>query len=170
MSNKNAKFCPIDYFLLHNNKVSNVINLFVRKKDMLQLELLANELLFYIFEFFDTDHLARAFFSLNCRLNHLLYYQFRVHQLCFQSIMKNDFDIICQEYLPVVIDQISSLRLSNGKTSNLSELLSRGFTLDKFLYLKSLSLYGIYSNDTMNQIIIQCRCLSHLHHLNRVQR
>jgi hypothetical protein len=70
--------------------------------------------------------------------------------------MKNDFDIICQEYLPVVIDQISSLRLSN-----LSELLlSRGFTLDKFLYLKSLSLYGIYSNDTMNQIIIQCRFLT----------
>jgi len=134
---------------------------------MLQLELLANELLVYIFEFFDTDHLVRAFFGLNARFNHLLYYHFRVHQLCFQSIVKNDFDIICQEYLPVVIDQITSLRLSNEKTSSLSELfLSHGFTLDQFLHLKSLSLHHIYSTDTMNQIIIQCRCLSNLHRLH----
>ncbi len=137
---------------------------------MTQLELLCNELLLELFEFLDTAHLIRAFFGLNYRFNQLLYTHLRDHQLSFQSISKEDFNVICQRYLPLIINQVSSLYLSDDETSNLPELLLfHGFTLDRFIHLQSLSLYNIHSMDQLNKITFQCRHLPHLIHLNIIK-
>jgi hypothetical protein len=137
---------------------------------MSQLELFANELLFDIFESLSTAHLIHAFSGLNSRFNQLLYAHFQTHQIDLQSIGNYDFDVLCQEYLPILIDKIISLRLSNNmETPNLYELfLSRGFTFDRFIHLQSLSLHHINSLYTINQIIVQCRYLLYLNHFNLI--
>ncbi|CAF1354795.1 unnamed protein product [Adineta steineri] len=137
---------------------------------MIQLELLSNELLLELFEYLNTHHLLQAFFGFNDRFNQLLYTHFRDHQLNFHSISKDNFDLICQQYLPSTIDQVHSLYLSNKETSDLPELLfSRGFTLDRFINLRSLSLYNIRFLHQFNGIIYQCRYLPHLIHLNIIK-
>ena len=66
----------------------------------------------------------------------------------------------------IAVDSIILLRLSNEETPSLSELiLSRGFTLDRFSHLKSLSLHYIKSLATLTKITSQCRNLFHLTHL-----
>ncbi|CAF4983705.1 unnamed protein product, partial [Rotaria sp. Silwood1] len=133
---------------------------------MVQFESLANELLLDLFEFLDTTYLIRAFFGLNSRFDHLLYIHFQTNQFSFQSISKEDFHIICQQHLPLLIDKIISLRLSNEETPNLSELiLLQGFTLNQFIHLQTLSLHYIKSLDTLVKITFQCRYLFHLTHL-----
>ncbi|CAF1428295.1 unnamed protein product [Rotaria sordida] len=131
------------------------------------LESLANELLLYLFEFLDGIHLFRAFHNLNSRFNHLLFIHFRAYRFDFRSISKYEFDIICQYYLPSIIDQIISLTISDDdETPNQSEIfLSYNFTLDKFIHLQSLTLYSIQSFDQLDQLIFQCCQLPYLTHL-----
>ncbi|CAF3874115.1 unnamed protein product [Rotaria sp. Silwood1] len=131
------------------------------------LESLANELLLYLFEYLDGIHLLRTFYNLNSRFNHLLLNHFRAYRFDFRSISKYEFDIICRNYLPSIIDQIISLTISDDdETPNLSEIfLSYNFTLDKFTHLQSLTLYSIQSFDQLNQIIFQCCQLPYLTHL-----
>ncbi|CAF4799796.1 unnamed protein product [Rotaria sp. Silwood1] len=137
---------------------------------MAQLESLANELLLDLFEFFDTANLLQAFYGLNSRFNELLYSHFQVHQLDLKSVSKETFDIISKKFLPLIINQIISLHLSSDETPGLPELfLSRGFTLNRFICLQSLSLYNINHLDTLYKIIYQCRYLSHLTHLNIIK-
>lgn len=139
-------------------------------EEIMQFESLANELILDLFEFFDTAHLFQAFLGLNSRFNQLLYHHFRFHQLNLQTISKEDFEIISEKFLPLIIDQIPSLHLSNDETPDLPELLlSRGFTLNRFIHLQSLSLYNIHSVDTLNKIIYQCRYLSRFTHLNIIK-
>ena len=137
---------------------------------MLQLEILPNELLLYIYKYLSTAHLIHAFFGLNYRFDHLLYAHFRNHPLNFQSIRKEDFDVVCQKHLPVLSDYIISLHLTNDdETPNVYEhFLSYGFTLDRFIHLKSLSIYHINSSDTINQMIDQCHRLVHLNRLSLI--
>jgi hypothetical protein len=136
----------------------------------MQLESLPNELLLNLFEWFDTVQLLNVFFGLNLRLNQLIYTHSRNHQFNLQSISKNDFDIICQQHLPLIIDQILSLHLSNEETPELTKLfLSRGFLVDQFICLKSLSLHCIYSLDTLIIITYQCSHLLYLTHLNIIK-
>ncbi|CAF1042442.1 unnamed protein product [Rotaria sordida] len=130
-------------------------------------ESLANELLLYLFEFLDGIHLFRAFHNLNSRFNHLLFIHFRAYRFDFRSISKYEFDIICQYYLPSIIDQIISLTISDDdETPSQSEIfLSYNFTLDKFIHLQSLTLYSIQSFDKLDQLIFQCCQLPYLTHL-----
>ena len=103
----------------------------------MQLESLPNELLLNLFELFDTNHLLRAFFGLNARFDNLVYAHIRTHQVNFQFLSKDEFDIISHHHLPLFIDQIVSLRLSNEETPGLCELLlTRGFGLDRFICFK----------------------------------
>jgi hypothetical protein len=133
----------------------------------MQLEILPNELLIYLFEFFDSIHLLRAFFGLNSRFNDLVYTHLRTHQVNFQSISKGDFDIICHQHLPLLINHIITLRFSNEETPDIFDLLlSRGFVLDRFIRLQSLSLHYIQSLDTLIKITHQCRNLPSLTHFN----
>ena len=137
---------------------------------MSRLEILANELLLDIFEYMSTAHLIHAFFGLNSRFHQLLYTHFRNRELNFQFIDKQNFDIICRQHLPALTENIFSLYLSNDdETPNLCEhFLSYGFTLDRFIHLKSLSIYYINSSDTINQMIDQCHRLVNLNRLSLI--
>ncbi|CAF1074930.1 unnamed protein product [Rotaria sordida] len=79
----------------------------------MKLESLPNELLLDLFKYFSTVQLLRSFNDLNSRFNNLLFHDFRDYHLDFRSISRDNFKILCQQYLPVIIDQVSSLRLAN---------------------------------------------------------
>lgn len=134
-------------------------------------ESLANELILDIFEYFHTIDLFHTFSQLNLRFYTLLIQHHHGYHLNFQSISKGNFDIICQQHLPFIIDQILSLNLSDDdETPILPKLfLSYGFTLDQFIRLKSLTLNHIHSFDIITQIINQCQSLLNLTHLNLIK-
>ncbi|CAF2054179.1 unnamed protein product [Rotaria magnacalcarata] len=141
-----------------------------QKPCKMHLESLANELLLYLFEFFDGIQLLRAFHDLNSRFNHLLYNHYRVYRIDFRSISKYQFDDLCQYCLPSITDQIISLTISDDdETPNLPAIfLSYNFTLDKFTRLQSLSLYSIQSFAQLSQLIYQCHQLPHLTRLRMI--
>jgi hypothetical protein len=155
------KFC---YFLPDKDSEERID--VIRRTIMVNFESLANELLFDLFEFFNTVDLIVAFFGLNSRLNKLISTHFSSHQFNLQSISKDNFDIICDQHLSLLVDKISSFCLSNEETPNLTELiLSQCFTLDRFSRLKSITLHSIYSLDTLTKITYQCRFVPYLTHL-----
>lgn len=125
---------------------------------------LPNELLFDLFEFLTIIDRFRAFHNINYRLNNLLFNHTQKYHLNFQLISKYDLKIICQDYLPFIINQIHSLYLSDAdETPFLTEyLFSFGFTLDQFNYLKSLTLNHIDSLKQIFQMISHCYHLTHL--------
>ncbi|CAF3669852.1 unnamed protein product, partial [Rotaria socialis] len=127
----------------------------------MHLESLANELLLYLFKFFDGIQLLRAFHDLNSRFNHLLDNHYRVYRIDLRSISKYQFDNLCQYCLPSITDQIISLTISDDdETPSLPAIfLSYNFTLDKFTRLQSLSLYSIQSFAQLSQLIYQCHQL-----------
>ena len=136
----------------------------------MQFESLANELLLDLFEHLDIAYLIRAFNGLNSRFNQLLSIHLRTRQLSFQHLWKGDFDIICQQYLPSIVEQVISISLSNEETHGLTQLfLSHGFTIDQFIHLESLSLYDVHCTNTLVKITLQCRSLIHLTHLNIIK-
>lgn len=135
---------------------------------MLCLELLSNELFLDIFEYFSSIDLLRSFFNLNQRLNNLIYIHLQTHCLDFQSCTKTTFDSICQQILPSITDQITSLRLSDD--DNTPEQIARFFSyklsFSYFSHLRSLSLNQIYSFNSIQSIVEQLPQLLHLTHLN----
>ena len=130
----------------------------------MNFELLANELIISIFEYFNSIHLLHAFHNLNSRFNNLLHLHFQTHPLDFRAITKHDFDYICQEKLSSIINQITSFRLSDDFDTPDQPLLfySYGFTFKKFINLKRLSLYYICSTELFNKVISNCRELTYL--------
>ena len=138
---------------------------------MVRFETLANELIFDVFDYLDASSLIDAFFGLNIRLNHLVSEHLCHHPLNLQSISKNRFDRLCREVLPTIINQVLSLCLSSDETPNLAELLlDRGFTLDRFVRLRSLMLTNINSINTLVQLISTCRSLTELTQLKITQQ
>ena len=133
----------------------------------MNFESLANELLLDIFEYFGSIDLLRAFHNLNYRLNSLLSHHFQTHGLDFQSVSKYDFDTICREHLPSIIDQITSLRLSDNDDTpqQIDYFFAQYFTLHHFLHIQSLSLCYLQSSETINKIMLECHHLSNLTHL-----
>ena len=137
----------------------------------MKFEELANELLLDLFELLDTAHLFDAFYNLNSRFNTLLLTHFRAFHLDLRSVAKQRLNRLCQQQLPKVIDRVLSLHLSNGdETPNLIDLLlSFDVTLDRFSHLQRLSLSHLRSSDTLNKILVQCRSLPFLTHLNLIE-
>jgi hypothetical protein len=136
----------------------------------MQLESLANELLLELFEFLDDVHLIRAFYGLNSRFDSLIFSQHKRLDFDFRHVAKDDFDLICQHYLPSTVDQVNSLHLSNDEeTPNLLEhFLSYGFSFDRFQSLKSLSIYSICL-DTLIIITYPCQYFPNLTHLSIIK-
>jgi hypothetical protein len=135
-----------------------------------QFEALANELLLDLFEYFDTLHLLGAFSSLNYRFDTLLYKHFRAYHLDLRRICKQDFNILCQQHFPLIINNIVSVHLAgyNEPPGLLQLFLSRGFILDQFLHLQSLSLYRIKYTDII-KLLGESHRLVHLYRLNIIQ-
>jgi len=134
----------------------------------MKLELLANELLLELFEFFDGIHLFHAFYGLNTRFNTLLLVHFRNYTFDFRTSSKRNFDLMCQQFLPSIIDRVTSLCLSNGdETPNLFDrFLSYGFILSQFTHLHSLSLIRIVS---IEKIITMLTEFSYFTQLTRLK-
>ncbi|UJR32829.1 hypothetical protein I4U23_020291 [Adineta vaga] len=133
---------------------------------LMRLEILPNELFFHFFSFIDVVHLFRAFFGLNNRFNYLLFNHLQTHQLNLRRISKHDFDLMCKQYFPAMIYSIRSLYLSNEETPQLCDLLSsRGYDLNRFIHLQSLSLHHISSLQILIPMISLCRTLRQLTHL-----
>ena len=70
------------------------------------IESLVNRLLRELFEYFDTIQLLRIFYN-------LIFIHFRVRCLDFQSISKQEFNIIRQKHLPSMLHTMISLHVSN---------------------------------------------------------
>ncbi|CAF1338382.1 unnamed protein product [Rotaria sordida] len=137
----------------------------------MQLESLSNEVFHDLFEFLDPIQLIHAFEGLNTRFDQLLFIYFRSYRLDFRSISKLNFHLMCEQYLPLIIDHISSLCLSDDdETPQLSEhLIPYNLTLDEFTHLKSLLLQKIHSSDIILNIITDCSYLSYLTHLKIIE-
>ena len=132
----------------------------------MQLESLANELLLDFFEHISAVQLLRASHGLNSRFDKLLFIYFRAYHLDFRSVSKRDFDLMCRQHLPSIVDRVISLHLSDDdETPNLPNLfLSYGFILGQFTHLRSILLDNLSRQD-MENIASNCRSLPFLTHL-----
>ena len=130
------------------------------------LETLPNELLLQFFSYIDAVHLLQAFFRLNNRFTRLLSVHLQTRQLNLRRISKKSFDLLCDKCLPLVIYSIRSMYLSNEETPSLyGHLLCRGYSMDRFTYLQSLSLNHISDIGTLTSTISSCQSLRHFTHL-----
>ena len=86
----------------------------------------------------------------NSRFNKLLCQQFQKFHLDFRLISKTNFNRICQNYLPSIINRIISLRLSNDDDTpqQIELFLSQDYQLRQFIRLQSLSLSYLQSQQT----------------------
>ena len=64
---------------------------------MMNLELLPNEILLDLFEYFNGIDLLCTFYGFNFRFNYLLYKQFRAYYFNFYDCSKRNIDMICQQ-------------------------------------------------------------------------
>jgi len=135
-----------------------------KEEEVMSLELLPNEILFDVFNYFNGIELLRSFYGLNFRFNFLLHNQFLNCSFKFNSISKRDFDKICQQHLPVMADYITTLDLSdNEETPTQIELfLSYMPSFNRFTQLRLLSVFNLRSYETLMSIIDECHHLSHL--------
>ena len=84
----------------------------------MSLELLANELLFELFEYFSSVDLFHSFNGLNGRFDSLLIEYFRSHKsIDFRLIFKEDLNIIRRRYLPLFLNDITRICLSDDDTN-----------------------------------------------------
>lgn len=123
----------------------------------MSLEIFSNELFLDIFDYLSTIDLIKSFYNLNTHINNLLFLHLKIHSLNFQSSSKSDFDLICQKYLPSILNHIKILRLSDDDdTPNQIDLFfSYNLSLSKFSYLQSLTIYQISSIKSLTKILYQ---------------
>ncbi|CAF1615506.1 unnamed protein product [Rotaria magnacalcarata] len=134
----------------------------------MNLELLANETILELFEYLSIDDLFHGFYNLNSRFNNLLTRQFKKFRLDLQLLSKTKCTDICENIVPLVIDQIISLRLSNDDNTpgEMKLFLSQSYQLRQFTHLQSIALKNILSVDELNQLMIECTYLPHLTYLS----
>ncbi len=136
-----------------------------------QLESLANEILLNLFEFIPPLDLFHTFSGLNSRLNSLIFVCFRNYRFDFRSISKQDFEIICRVYLPLINDQIIYLRFSDDDDTPTQSIdfLSHKIKLSQLTYLRSLTFHCIRSHPNVDELFfISIPNLHHLTHLKFV--
>jgi len=124
------------------------------------MEYFANELLLDLFEYLSTVELLQEFDNLNIRFNNLLFRDFR-------SVSQYDWNLICRQYLPSIVDHVQSLRLSNDDDTpqQIDIFLQNSLTIRRFNRLQSLALCDICSNEIMNKMMLEWKYLPHLTHL-----
>ena len=133
----------------------------------MSLEILSNELFLEIFEYLSTVHLFQSFSTLNLRLTNLLTLHFQTHGFNLQSSSKYHFDRICGDYLPSILDRITSLRLSDDDDTpnQINHFFSLGVSFRSLIYLKSLSIHRFSSFNYWKTILNELHHLPHLIHL-----
>ncbi|CAF2325843.1 unnamed protein product [Rotaria sp. Silwood2] len=130
----------------------------------MNFEFLANELLLEVFEYFHAVELIRTFHHLNQHFDNLIFTHFRTHRFDFRTASKQDSDIVCQVNLPLIVDQITSLGLSDDDEipQQINLFRSYGWTLNKFQNLSSLSLDHIRSGEIIFELLSECSQLVRL--------
>ena len=113
--------------------------------DKTNLERLADDVLYEVFEYLGGISTLRPFSLLNSRFDVLLIIHFRNHPLDFYGSSKYDFDLVCREKLPSMVEHITALRLSDGDgtTHQIDPFLSRGWNLSRFVHLRSMSIANV---------------------------
>jgi hypothetical protein len=133
----------------------------------MEFELLPNEIILDLFEYIPLIDLFYAFSDPNARFNQLFFVQFQKYHLDLRLLSKTKCNHICQNLIPMILDQIISLHLSNeDETPQQIELfLSYSYQLRQFTRLQSISLASIRSQQVLDQILAECfhlPCLTHL--------
>ncbi|CAF3897596.1 unnamed protein product, partial [Rotaria sp. Silwood1] len=134
----------------------------------MSLERLANELFLDIFEYLSDVDLFHGFRELNIRIDNLIIKHFKNHKhIDFRLIFKEDLNIIRRKYLPLFINEIKSIYLSDNDTNphELDIFISRLYPLYRFENLQSIKFYNIYSIEKINRILNDLKHLSYLTHL-----
>ncbi|CAF1019097.1 unnamed protein product [Adineta steineri] len=125
-------------------------------------EELPNEIVYEIFDYLSAVDLLLCFFNLNSHFNKLLYQQLNKSHFDFRRISKVNFDYICEKYISSLVDQITSIHLSNDDNtpSQIKLFLAHdNFKLRQFTNLKSISLSYVRSKQLLDQIMIECSYL-----------
>ena len=134
----------------------------------MKLELLPDEIFLDIFEYLDGIDIFIALYGLNSRFNYLLYKQYRTFHFRFIDVSKRTFDWICQQHLPTITDRVIALRLRNSVET--PEQINRFYSyipsLDRFIHLRSFSIFGRHSFELLLRVIKECQQLHELTHLN----
>jgi hypothetical protein len=133
----------------------------------MNFEVLPNEILLDLFDYFDDVDLFRVFYGLNSRFNFLLYNQFRIYRFNFKSVSQRTLDMVCQQHLPFIADRISALSLSGGKETpeQINLFFSYIPSFSQLIQLHSLTVFNLRSNRTTLKIIQKCHELCNLTHL-----
>ncbi|CAF1333924.1 unnamed protein product [Rotaria sp. Silwood1] len=111
----------------------------------MKFELLLNEILLDLFDYFNGVDLLCIFYDLNYHFNSLLYEQYRSYRFNFNSISKHNFDIICSQHLSFITDRIISLSLFDDENTPGQINLFRFYipSFSQFTQLQSLYLLNI---------------------------
>jgi hypothetical protein len=130
----------------------------------MNFELLPNEIVLDLFDYFDGTDLLRAFYGLNSRFNFLLYKQYRAYRFRFQYISKRNFDMICQEHLSIITDRVIALQLSDDTETpgQINLFVSYIPLLTQFTHLRSITLYNLRSYHMLLKILDECQHLCNL--------
>ncbi|CAF1431578.1 unnamed protein product [Adineta steineri] len=133
----------------------------------MNFNLLPNEILLTFFDYLDGDDLLHAFDGLNARINALLYKQYRRYYFDFSVLSKRSFDLICQQYIPLIADHILALHLSDSESTpgQISLFFSYIPSLRQFTHLRSLSFTYLRSKDILLNVAIELPYLVQLTHL-----
>lgn len=139
-----------------------------KKQERMLLESLPNELFYDVFEYFSSVDLFRAFNGLNNRFDRLIIEYFQIHQsIDFRLTSREDLNQIRQRYLPLFVNEIHSICLSDEDTNphEIDIFLSRLFPLHRFVNLQSITFFGIYSIDKVIRILNDLQRISNLKRL-----
>ncbi len=137
------------------------------------MEILPNELLLELFQYLDATELFRAFWNLNNRFDTLLFTHFRLYHVNFHSFIKYQTDFLSRHVIPLITNQIISIRLSDNEDNDPSQtnfFLSSGLEINQFIHLRSLVLCHIYNDTILCNILDDCCQLAHLTHLKVVAK
>ncbi|CAF3310963.1 unnamed protein product [Rotaria sp. Silwood2] len=134
----------------------------------MNFELLPNEILLDLFNYFNGVDLFWAFYGLNSRFNFLLHAQFSFYYFKFNCVSKRHFDMICQRHLPFIANRIIALSLSDYRETpgQINLFLSYIPSFKQFTNLRSLSLSNLRSYQTLLKLLNESHHMKNLTHLN----
>ena len=158
-----AKFCPKNSY--QNRKK-------VTRKQSMNFESLANELLFNLFEYLSTADIICAFSNLNSRFNRIIFAHLHGCYLNFKSISKtDDLQTVCFRFLPSIAKRIVSIRISNERDYSKQNCLLAFYHkyLSKFTELQSITVCSLRSEPLMRRIMMELEYFQHLTHIKLIK-
>lgn len=138
----------------------------------MNFEALSNELLLYLFDFITPLDLFCGFSNLNSRLNELVMIHYRNYRFDFRLLSREQMNLVCQKYLPLIIDKVIYLHLSDDERvpGQSVYFFSHNINLDQFTSLTSLTLFQIKLNPKIeNFFSSEIQNLNDLTHLKLVE-